>query len=100
MSEKPESNADCVTLKASGDFSFSLNDVFKQALQLYPKGECCFAIDLSDVHQIDSSALGMMLQLREHSRQGVKVRLVNPRPAIMGLLREAGYPDLFDIVET
>jgi anti-anti-sigma factor len=100
MSDMPESNADCVTLKASGDFSFSLNEVFQQALQRYPKGEYCFAIDLSEVHEMDSSALGMMLQLRDHSRQGEKVRLINPRPAIMGLLRETKYPDLFTIVET
>lgn len=98
MNDLP-ANPGCVTLKVSGDFSFSLNQVFQDALRKYPKGECRFAIDLSDVHELDSSALAMMLQLRDHGREGEAVRLVNPRPAILGLLREAKYAELFELVE-
>jgi anti-anti-sigma factor len=90
---------DCVTIKVSGDFSFALNAGFREALQRYAKGEQCFIVDVGEVQELDSSALGMLLQLREHSRGGNSVQLLNPRQAVMARLVESGMQELFTIVE-
>jgi anti-anti-sigma factor len=99
MNNTSASAIDCVTIKVRGDFSFALNAAFKEALQRYPKGEQCFIVDVGDVHELDSSALGMLLQLREHSRGGNSVQLLNPWPAITARLNESGMLSLFTIVE-
>jgi anti-anti-sigma factor len=92
-------DTDCVTIKVSGDFSFALNAAFKEAVQRYPKGEQCFVLDVADVSELDSSALGMLLQLREHSRGGNSVRLLNPSPVLVQRLSESGMQDMFAVSE-
>ena len=100
MNDESAPQPECVTIKVSGDFSFALRQLFDELLEQYPAGEHCFTVDMSDVHELDSSALAMLLRLRDHSREGERVNLLNPRPAIMGVLREAKYPGWFNIVET
>jgi anti-anti-sigma factor len=100
MGDVSADDTGCVTIKVSGDFSFALNSAFQQALQQYPKGKCRFAIDLSEVHELDSSALGMMLQLREHGREGEKVQLLNLQDAVRRRLSEADFSNLFTLVES
>lgn len=91
---------DCVTIKVSGDFSFSLNKALQQALQQYQMGERSFVIDLSDAHTLDSSSLGMLLQLRAHSRDDERVQLLNPQAGVKQQLLEADFCDLFTLVES
>lgn len=98
MSDVSGTDAGCVIIKVRGDFSFALNAIFKDVLQRYSRGEQCFALDMSEVHQLDSSALGMLLQLRDHSRDGEKVRLLNPQEPVKQLLQEAAFPNLFTLV--
>lgn len=84
-----------ITLKVSGDFSFPMNGDVRGLLARYAKGERTFVVDLSGVEELDSSALGMLLQLRDHSRDGQGVTLVNPSPSVRAVLGEAEIGDLF-----
>lgn len=99
MSDMPEADTDCVTIKVRGDFSFALNADFREALQRYPRDKQCFVVDVGDVHELDSSALGMLLQLREHSRGGNSVKLLNPSQAVTDRLSDSGMQRLFAIVK-
>jgi anti-anti-sigma factor len=94
MSDEAEQADQPVTVKVSGDFSFPLNAAFQAVLQRYPKGERTFVVDLEGVDELDSSALGMLLQLREHSRDGQALAIRNPSPAVRAVLAESAAQKL------
>jgi anti-anti-sigma factor len=55
-------------------------------------------IDLGDVDSMDSSALGMLLLLREHAGgDRSEIRIVNANTALRGTLRVAGFDKLFTL---
>ncbi len=58
-----------------------------------------FEIELSQVDYLDSSALGMMMLLRERAQSaGKTVMLVRPNPAIVQILDIANFNKLFKIL--
>lgn len=61
---------DTVKLAIGGDFAFTANDLFAQLLARYPGDRHAFDVDLQQVDALDSSALGLLLRLRAHSRNG------------------------------
>lgn len=78
-----------ITIKVRGDFGFSLNGAIQQVLARYPSGERAFIVDLAEAQDLDSSALGMLLQLRSHSRDSVCLTLLNPSQPVRALLEQA-----------
>ena len=89
--------AEPVRVSVSGNFAFTRNRDFREVLRQYPKGKRAFVVDLASVEQLDSSALGMLLQLREHSLGGDQVRLINASPAVEAALAEAEVGRLFPV---
>lgn len=86
-----------VTIKVAGRFDFSTHQDFVQAYKGYPKGEKSFVVDLAGAEYMDSSAMGMLLQLREYNKQGENVVLVNGNEAVKDVLRIANFGKLFTI---
>ncbi|MCG8015065.1 MAG: STAS domain-containing protein [Candidatus Thiodiazotropha sp. 'RUGA'] len=87
-----------VTLKVAGRFDFSTHQDFMQAYKSYPKGEKLFVVDLAETDYLDSSAMGMLLQLREHSAvQDNNVMLINGNDAVLEILQIANFGKLFTI---
>ena len=87
-----------VSIKVSGRFDFSTHKDFVQAYKSYPKGEKDFIVDLSGAEYMDSSAMGMLLQLREYSaKRPDSVVLKNGNDAIQEILRIANFGKLFVI---
>lgn len=87
-----------VTLKIAGRFDFSTHKDFMQAYKSYPKGDKVFVVDLAQTEYLDSSAMGMLLQLREHSAvQENNVVLKNGNEAVLEILRIANFGKLFTI---
>ncbi len=100
MSITSEISADetTVTIKISGRFDFSTHQEFMQAYKAYPKGEKLFVVDLAQAEYLDSSAMGMLLQLREHSGNvDRKVVLKNANDAVRDVLAIANFEKLFQI---
>jgi HptB-dependent secretion and biofilm anti anti-sigma factor len=100
MSISSELSADenTVTIKISGRFDFSTHQEFMQAYKAHPKGEKAFIVDLAYAEYLDSSAMGMLLQLREHSVIGNKrVVLRNANDAVRDVLAIANFEKLFQI---
>lgn len=55
-------------------------------------------VDLAQVHYIDSSALGMLLVLRDHAlRHGTAVALSGCRPEVLRALQLVNFQRLFRI---
>ena len=86
-----------VTIKVAGRFDFSTHQDFVQSYKGYPKGEKSYVVDLAGAEYMDSSAMGMLLQLREYNRPGDNVILVNGNEAVTDVLRIANFGKLFTI---
>ncbi|MES9945804.1 MAG: STAS domain-containing protein [Candidatus Thiodiazotropha sp.] len=92
----PDENS--VTIVISGRFDFSTHQEFMQAYKAFPKGEKVFVVDLTNAEYLDSSAMGMLLQLREHSSSDSDgVVLKNGNDAVQDVLRIANFGKLFVI---
>lgn len=86
-----------VTIQVHGRFNQDVHEAFHQAAKIHPRGEKSFVVDLADTLTIDSSALGMLLQLRDHNRSDTRVRLINASPAVRAALVKVGYASLFNL---
>jgi anti-anti-sigma factor len=56
-----------VTLAVSGKFDFQLYDDFRSSYAETAGKGVAYTVDLSETEYLDSSALGMLLLLREHA---------------------------------
>jgi HptB-dependent secretion and biofilm anti anti-sigma factor len=83
------------TLQIAGRFDFSTHQEFTRAYKQFPKGEQGFVVDLKDASYMDSSAMGMLLQLREYSNKDGGVTLANAHHEIQDILRIANFDKLF-----
>lgn len=87
-----------VHINISGQFIFSCHRDFRQAYESYPAGRA-YDIDLSAVDYMDSSALGMLLMLKEYANvDASKIRLINASETIRKILDIASFGRLFTIV--
>lgn len=90
-------SGDTVTIHVNGRFDFATHQEFLRAYKEYPKGEKSFAVDLSGTEYMDSSAMGMLLQLREHANPGSPILLNNGSDGIKEILRIANFDKLFSV---
>ncbi len=89
---------DVCTLSIGGRFDFKLNRAFREMYEDAPPEVRSYVIDLSRTHYMDSSALGMLLLLREHVREDrLRVRIVRCNPEIRKILEIANFDKLFEI---
>ncbi len=87
-----------VTIAVTGRFDFSNHQSFVKAYKDHPKGEKNFVVELSAAEYMDSSAMGMLLQLREHSTKEKNcVVLAHCNEAILEILRIANFDKLFTV---
>ena len=92
-----------VTIQISGRFDFGIHREFRNA---YEKAEVNtgaprYVVDLGGTEYMDSSALGMLLLLREHAGgDRSDVSIVNCRPVIKEILDIANFDKLFSIKDS
>jgi len=86
-----------VTIHVAGRFDFSTHRDFVNAYKEHPKGEVAFVVDLKGADYMDSSAMGMLLQLREYGKSDKSVRLINGNDGVREILRIANFDKLFTI---
>jgi anti-anti-sigma factor len=87
-----------ITLLISDRFDFSVYRDLKKAYDRPGNVRRNYVVDLRGASYMDSSALGMLLQLREYAG-GDKgsVRITNVRPALKEILRIANFDKLMVI---
>lgn len=88
-------------IRLSGRFEFSVHREFReitdQALQYKDVDE--IVIDMADVEYLDSSALGMLLQLREKAKPADKrIILASLRGVVKQVVDIANFEKLFSII--
>jgi anti-anti-sigma factor len=90
--------ADVVTIEMRGRFDFSVHKQFRAAYKDQDRPGTCYIVKMGAVEYIDSSALGMLLLLREHAQaRGGTVRIVDCDANIRNILKIANFDRLFDI---
>ena len=87
-----------VTIRVTGRFDFSVHKEFREAYSEYEPVPARFVLDLSSTEYMDSSALGMVLLLKEHldgDKRRLEVR--NARPEVEKILRIANFDKLLEL---
>ena len=87
-----------VTVSIAGRFDFSLHREFRDAYREHASAGLKFVLDMSRTEYMDSSALGMLLLLREHTG-GEKGRVIirNASATVDKIMRIANFDKLFDM---
>jgi anti-anti-sigma factor len=86
-----------LTIKIKGRFDFSTHQDFRGAYEKEVKAKR-FVVDLKDTNYLDSSALGMLLLLRDHAGgDRAKVRLENCSNDVHKILTISNFSKLFEI---
>lgn len=92
-----EENGREVVIRIRGRFDFSQHRAFRDAYRGQPTG-LRYSVDLSGTEYLDSSALGMLLLLREHAGgDTAKVRLTGASAEVLRLLAIARFEQLFEL---
>ncbi|NNM52992.1 MAG: STAS domain-containing protein [Pseudomonadales bacterium] len=87
-----------LTIKVKGRFDFSTHQEFRAAYESAPAGASEFVVDLREATYLDSSALGMLLLLRDHAGgDHSQVRIVNCNPDVRKILTISNFEQLFFI---
>ena len=86
-----------VVIRVAGRFDFSCHQDFIRGYKAYPKGSKNYVVDLAQTEYMDSSAMGMLLQLREHSNKNGNVSLLNGSESVRDILRIANFDKLFEL---
>jgi HptB-dependent secretion and biofilm anti anti-sigma factor len=89
------------TINMTGRFDFNVQRDFKEAYDPHLNNAAVTAIevDLAGVNYLDSSALGMLLMLRERATaSGKSLKLCKPTASVAQILDIANFAKLFTIV--
>ncbi len=98
ISSKYDSEKKTATIQVEGQFDFSQHQAFRDAYRNLTTPGTSIRLDLSKTSYMDSSALGMILLLKEHAdKQGGKVVLVSPSNAVEKILTIANFHKLMTV---
>lgn len=85
-------------LKLGGRFDFNAHREFRDAVDRVLQDTGDVRVDLGDVAYLDSSALGMLLMLRDKAKAAEReVHLTNTRGSVRQVLDIANFAKLFAI---
>jgi len=92
--------ANMATVELSGDIDIAVKDELRARLDAAAEQSDCVDIVLSKVDYADSTALGLIISLRNKLRErGGAVRLIAPSQRMRKLLGYAGLDHSFEIIE-
>jgi len=87
-----------VTIAVTGKFDFQLYDEFRASYADTAGNGTEYVIDLSDTEYLDSSALGMLLLLREHAGgESSCIEITQASPEVRKILDVANFGKLFKL---
>ncbi|WP_053118364.1 MULTISPECIES: STAS domain-containing protein [unclassified Pseudomonas] len=100
MSVVAEVSPDGKKLKISvkGRFDFGKHQEFRNSYERVDPEPNSYELDLKETTYLDSSALGMLLLLRDHAGgDDSDIRVVNPNSDVRKILAISNFDKLFDI---
>lgn len=89
-----------VTIKINGNFDFNVHREFREAYRDASGPGQQYLVDLTETVYMDSSALGMLLLLREHAgSDGKQVKIVGGNAEIKKIFEISNFNRLFAIAK-
>ncbi len=87
-----------LTIKIKGRFDFSAHQMFRDAYEKVDKEPQHYIVDMKETTYLDSSALGMLLLLRDHAGgDNADIRIVNCNTDVRKILTISNFEQLFTI---
>ena len=87
-----------LTINVSGRFDFSSHQEFRDAYELVESAPEAYTVDMRDASYLDSSALGMLLLLRDYAGgDKARVEIVNCNADVRKILSISNFEQLFTI---
>lgn len=91
-------SGDKVTISVAGKFDFQLYDEFRASYADTAGSGVEYVVDLSGTEYLDSSALGMLLLLREHAGgETSRIEITQASPEVKKILDVANFGKLFKL---
>lgn len=99
MTTAPEAASSTLAIAAPTEITASSANAFRKfVLGLYKAHHIDMDLDMRSTTFIDSSGLGSLISLHKHmSERGGKIRLLNPRQAVLQLLELTRMHRIFEI---
>ncbi|WP_031433297.1 STAS domain-containing protein [Methylomarinum vadi] len=98
ITTKLDSNSGTLHIEVSGRFDFGVHQQFREATNLSDNGVKSIEVDLGKTDYMDSSALGMLLVLRDKVGDNKNaVRIKNAKPEVRKILEIANFDKLFTL---
>ncbi|HAG70809.1 MAG TPA: anti-anti-sigma factor [Gammaproteobacteria bacterium] len=92
------SDLQALTLTLLGKFDYTCHQAFQNAYEASIPTPARFVVDILEVPSIDSSALGMLLLLRNHAGgDSSDVRIINVQADVFKLLQTCKFDELFKV---
>lgn len=87
-----------LTIKIDGRFDFSAHQEFRDAYETMPTTVASYVVDLGNTSYLDSSALGMLLLLRDHAGgDDSNIAIVKCNDDVRKILTISNFEQLFTI---
>ena len=98
ISAEVSTTGDELTIAVTGRFDFSSHQEFRNAYEALDTAPARYRIDLREANYIDSSALGMLLLLRDYAGgDKAVVEIVNCTSDVRKILSISNFEQLFTI---
>ncbi|WP_040262322.1 MULTISPECIES: STAS domain-containing protein [Pseudomonas] len=88
-----------LVIRIDGRFDFGCHQQFREAFERYlPAKDIKVVVDLGSTSYLDSSALGMLLLLRDHAGgEKADIRLINASSDVKKILGISNFTQLFSV---
>lgn len=91
-------NGRALTINIEGRFDFSAHQDFRESYESADASPEEYCVDMKDTTYLDSSALGMLLLLRDHAGgDTANIKIVNCNPDVKKILTISNFEQLFSI---
>jgi len=98
ITSQPSADGQELTISISGRFDFNAHQAFRDAYQRQDVSPQRYVVNLQGTTYMDSSALGMLLLLRDHAGgDEADIRLLNCSPDVRKILSVSNFEQLFVI---
>ena len=95
---QPSADGQELHISIQGRFDFGAHQEFRNAYERVEVTPKRYVVDLRDTTYLDSSALGMLLLLRDHAGgDHARISLVNCNPDVRKILSISNFEQLFQI---
>lgn len=87
-----------LTLYIEGRFDFGAHQEFRASYEQLKQPPSRYRVDMRETNYLDSSALGMLLLLRDYAGgDDARIEIVNTTPEVRKILTISNFDQLFDI---